>query len=114
MSQVVNCIRCGRPCKTDTPDPAKRQIRRTDHAAYCPNCVVTQFLLSVEPIRQTIEGSPARGGIVPAVPGKGSSVLLLPHIQEKIGRVLEHTQLSLAEIDWPTVVAQWDLPWPKP
>lgn len=113
MSNVTNCLRCGRPCKHGTPDPTKRAILKTQHEGLCPNCVVTDFLLGIEPIRQIIMGSRARGGIVPEMPGKGPEILRYPHIQEQIGRILSSTQLSLTEINWETVIANWDLPWPK-
>jgi hypothetical protein len=111
MTTTVNCLRCGQLCRPGKPDPTKRALRRTEHGGLCPNCAVTELLLGIEPIRQTIMGSPARGGIVPALPGKGPGVLRLPHIREQIGRVLAFTQLEPTEIDWDTIIKNWDLPW---
>ena len=110
---ITHCLRCRRPCRHGTPDPTKRAILKTQGDGLCPNCVVTHFLLGIAPIRETIMGHPARGGIVPAVPGKGPAVLRLPHIQAQLGRILAFTQLSLGEVDWEVVIANWDLPWPK-
>jgi hypothetical protein len=109
----ANCLRCGRPCRFGTPDPNARALRHSAMPGLCPNCAVTRFLLDIEPIRETIEGTPARGGIVPALPGNGPQILLLPHVRAMWRPLLAYTQTRPEEIDWETVVSQWDLPWPK-
>jgi len=46
-----------------------------------------------------------------AVENHGVESLRLPHIQQQMVAVLKHTQLTPGEIDWETVIAQWELPW---
>ena len=59
LPMTVPCLRCGRVCRLGTPDPKARAIRQAS-AGFCPNCMITKFLLSIEPIRDLIEGTPAR------------------------------------------------------
>ena len=97
---VSHCRRCGRPCQTGKPDPNARVIVRSQGGGHCPDCAVTAFLLSIGPIRQTLDM-------------EGPKCLKLPHIQQQIAIVLRFTQLGADEINWDTVIAQWDLPWSK-
>jgi hypothetical protein len=69
--------------------------------------------LSVEVIRDTIEGTPARGNLVPARKGKGPEILLAEHIRNGWAPLLAHTQVKPEEIDWIEVVGNWYMPWPK-
>lgn len=94
------------PCQTGTPDPKARAIRRAQESGFCPNCVITQFLLSIEPIRDTIDGTPRH-------PGKGPEILLAKHIRDSWASLLSHTQLRPDQINWVEVVGNWGLPWPK-
>jgi hypothetical protein len=112
---TVNCLRCGRVCRPGTPDPKGRAIRQAS-AGFCPNCMITKFLLSIEPIRDLIEGTPARGDLVKARPGRGPEILFGPEgvaAKKQIAVVLTHTQMRESEIDWIEVVGNWGLPWPK-
>ena len=111
---TVNCLRCGRVCRPGTPDPKARAIRHAS-AGFCPNCMITNFLLSIEPIRDLIEGTPARGPRL-AIPGKGPEILFGPegvHVKKQVAVILTHTQMRESEIDWIEVVGNWGLPWPK-
>lgn len=115
---ATNCLRCNTPCQTGTPDPAKRAIVVSATKGMCANCMITQFLLSIAPIRDTIEGTPARGDIVPDREGRGPEIFLNEPWRDKTLRpilqaVLGHTQLPEDAIDWIEVVGNWGLPWPK-
>ena len=112
LPKTVHCRRCGAKCQTGTPEKA-RAIRRSAGEGFCPNCMITFFLLSIEPIRDIIEGTPARGSLVPARPGKGPEILLAAHIRQGWAHLLSHTQLRPDEINWVEVVGNWYLPWPK-
>lgn len=101
---VTSCVRCGRPCKPgESTNPEARPFRRAQKGL-CENCAVTQFLLcdDLEAMRMGL----LRNGI---------EVLKTPNIQEQFGKMLEvgQSELAVEQIDWDTVIAQWDLPWPK-
>ncbi len=106
----TNCLRCAKPCQIGTPDPKARALVRSATAGFCPACMITRFLLEIEPVRDIIEGTPNR-------PGKGPEVLFggpcLKILQPVIAGVLAHTQLREDEIDWVEVVGNWGMPWPK-
>ena len=114
----TNCRRCHRPCQTGTPDPKARAIIAATERGLCSNCMITWFLLSIEPIANLINGSPARGGIVAAREGKGPEIFLNPQWRESVLRpvlrgVLAHTQMPEDSINWIEVVGNWGLPFPK-
>lgn len=118
MSTATNCLRCGALCRTGTPDHTKRAIVVSDTKGFCANCMITQFLLSIAPIADLINGSPARGDIVPAREGLGPEIFLNEPWREKTLRpilqaVLGHTQMPEDAIDWIEVVGNWGLDWPK-
>ena len=115
---LTHCLRCNRPCQTGTPDPKARAMRRSATTGFCPDCIVTWFILSIEPMRMVIEGTPQRGSaeaglIVPARPGLGPECLLGEHIQKTWAPVLAPTQIRPDEINWINVVSNWGLPFPK-
>lgn len=106
----TTCLRCQTPCQTGTPDPTKRAIRVASKAGLCANCMITQFLLSVEPIRATIEGTAT-------TPGKGPEIFLDAQWSQTVLRpvmqsLLAHTQMPADAIDWIEVVSNWGLPFP--
>lgn len=109
----TNCLRCNRPCRIGIPDPKARMLRESATVGFCPDCAITKVLLSIEPIRGVIEGTPARGSIVPARPGKGPEILLTKHVREGWGPLLAHSQVKPDSINWINVVMNWALPWPK-
>lgn len=106
----TNCLRCNKELQTGTPDPKARAIRVSATTGFCASCMITKFLLSIEPIRDTIEGTPRR-------PGKGPEVLFsgdfLKTIRPVIAGVLAHTQMPEDQIDWIEVVGNWGMPFPK-
>lgn len=110
---TTNCLRCNLPCQTGTPDPKARAIRKSDTTGLCADCMITKFMLSIDPIRNIIEGTPARGDVVAARPGKGPQILLAEHIQKGFIAILGHTQLREDEIKWARVIDNWNLPWPR-
>ncbi len=115
---TTNCLRCGARCRRGTPDPKARAIQQSATNGFCPNCMITKFLLGIEPIRDLIEGTPARGNLVAAREGKGPEIFLNSPWREQVLRpvlrgVLAHTQLPENAINWIEVVGNWGLPWPK-
>lgn len=111
LSVTVNCLRCGQTCRTGAPDPQARAIRQASEGL-CPNCMITKFLLSIEPIKVLIEGIPARPGFHAAIPPRGPEILLgqagAP-ARQQIAAILQHTQMRETEIDWIEVVGNWSL-----
>lgn len=79
--------------------------------------MITKFLRSIQPIRDTIEGTPARGDLVPAREGRGPEIFLDEEWREKtlkplMRAVLGHTQMPEDAIDWIEVVSNWGMPFP--
>lgn len=114
---TTNCLRCNRLCQTGTPDPKARMIRHSASDGFCPDCIITKCLRSIEAIENIIGGTPAcgtsRGLKVPAREGIGPQALLLPHLRKNFQSILGHTQMREEDINWPRVVENWDLPWPN-
>ena len=114
---VTACLRCGAKCRRGTPDPNARALVQSAKEGFCPNCAITKFLLSIEPLVMLFEGTPARGNI-PARPGRGPEIFLDGSWREQALRpvmrgVVAHTQLPESAINWIEVVGNWGLPWPK-
>ena len=106
----TNCLRCGRECRSGTPDPTKQAIVVSAGSGYCANCVITIFLHRIEPIRDIIKGTPRKEGRGPEIflDGPWRDSVLRPVM---VG-VLAHTQLPEDAIDWIEVVGNWFLPLP--
>jgi hypothetical protein len=118
MGITSNCLRCGTPCRLGTPDPKARAIVQASKAGFCPNCMITRFFLGIEVLRDTIEGTPARGNLVATRPGLGPEIFLNAKWREKTLRpvmrgLLSHTQMPEDSINWIEVVGNWGMPWPK-
>ena len=98
------CVRCGKPCLPgENENPEARPFRRAKQGL-CGNCAVTQFFLCSE-----LE--PLRNGIL----RNGIDVLRVPAIQEQFREILMvgKSELLSDEIDWDTVISNWELPFPK-
>jgi len=98
------CVRCGKPCQPgENKNPAARPFRKAKKGL-CGDCAVTRFLLcdELEPLRIGL----LRNGI---------EVLKNPAIQKQFASILKvgESELPFNEINWDTVISQWDLPWPK-
>lgn len=108
---TTNCLRCGEVCRSGPLDTKKRAIRQAKEG-FCPACMITKFLLSIEPIRDLFEGT-AR------TPAKlGPEIFLNDVWREKVlsplmAGLLAHTQLPADSIDWLKVSSNWCDPWPK-
>ena len=96
------CLRCGklcRPAKSENPDarPFRKALR-----GLCPDCVTTNFLLSVEPIKD-------------AIVKNGLGILQNPIMQKQFALVLEAggSELQIEEINWNRVIENWEMSWPK-
>ena len=118
LNDVTPCLRCGTPCRRGTPDPKARAIRHSATTGFCPNCMITKFFLSIEVLRDQIEGTPARGDLVKARPGLGPEIFLNADWREKVLRpvmrgLLAATQMPEDAINWIEVVSNWGMPWPK-
>lgn len=99
-----SCIRCNQPCRPGKNINPEARPFRLAQRGLCENCVVTQFLLSddVEPLRNGI----LRNGI---------EVLRTLAVQEQFAAILKvgDSELLAEQIDWNTVVEQWDIPFPR-
>lgn len=122
---TVKCLRCDTLCRPGTPDPKARAIRHASEG-FCPNCMITKFLLSIEPVRDLIEGTESKVGPAnlekgtiqyrPARAGLGPEILFGPEgsaVRKQIAVILTHTQMRADEIDYIEVVGNWYLPWPE-
>jgi hypothetical protein len=94
---VVNCGRCGAPCRVAGPkNPDARMLRRSAKPeGNCINCAVAEWFVLTS-LRETTDP-------------KG---LLLPHIQAQFAKILKVSRADGApeEIDWQHVVDHWHLP----
>lgn len=98
---IVNCPRCGQLCKERTPTEANaRPLRRSNLAngGMCINCAFSDFLRQIN----TFEYAPIEA-------------MRVPHIQEQFARVFKvgNSEADISEIDFETVIANWDLPFLK-
>ena len=101
---AIPCVRCGKMCRpAESNNPNARPFRKAKKGL-CENCVVTQFLLcdDLEVLRIGL----LRNGI---------EVLKNPNIQNQFSQILKvgRSELLAENIDWDTVIEQWDLPFPK-
>lgn len=105
MDEVVNCQRCGRLCRPGQGNPESRPFRRSTKGL-CVNCAITEFFKTTEPMTSLLEGLMYK---------TDKRILLSPAIQEQVGNIMKagNCDASLEEIDWQTVVDQWDLPLPR-
>ncbi len=96
--QTAKCERCERLCVVaPSANPQGRPMRRAQvPKGMCPNCILTWFLQS--PPLNALLTDPA--------------MLRLPHVQTQVGNILRAGQsdLSLQEVDWDIVIANWALP----
>lgn len=99
---MSTCTRCGAEVQlAPRPTADARLLRRsTTRKGLCANCAVTAFLHAT-PLAQQLRATAG-----------GHRALLLPHIQEGFARLMAvgMAHMQPDEIDWPTVVDQWDLP----
>ena len=104
MEEIVNCQRCGRPCRPGQGNPESRPFHRSTKGL-CVNCAITHFFKTTEPINSLLQGLMNK---------TDQRILLSPAIQEQVGRILEagNCDANLEEINWQTVVDNWDLPLP--
>lgn len=104
MTDIIACPRCGHLCKRSTPvNPDARLLIRTDSAnGLCPNCAVTAFLMSVEPVKAGIE----MNGV--------AKVLSNPLVREQFITVMRAggADMKPEEINWQSVIDNWALPFP--
>ena len=99
---MTSCGRCGKPCKQGENKNLKAKPFRRAKEGYCPNCAVTQFLLSIETLRD---------GLVK----NGLELLRNPVVQKQFSQLLRigKSELPAKEINWDIVINQWDLPFPR-
>lgn len=98
QGEGVHCDRCGVPLKVN-PDRNEnaRLLRHSLTAGVCANCAVTAFLKGMEPLATILAT-------------RGPAILLNPAAQAQFGAALKAggADADSAEIDWQTVVEQWD------
>jgi hypothetical protein len=98
----ASCVRCGAPCTPGENKNPKAQPFRKAQTGLCANCAVTQFLLSIETLKDGLLKN-------------GLGLLKKPEVQRQFAALLEvgHSELPINEINWNTVIDQWGLPFPK-
>jgi hypothetical protein len=98
---AVTCQRCGLPLRFTGPgDPQARVLRRSAvPEGYCASCATACLLRHMEPFASMI---------------RDPSVLLDPRVAVQFAAVLEAggSDARPDEVDWRSVVANWDLPFP--
>ena len=104
MTSVIttSCLRCGQSCGPgENENPEARPFRRSEKGL-CADCVVTQFLIGLEPLRKGLMENELE-------------VLRDPVIQKQFAEILRvgRSELSADDIDWETVINQWELPFPR-
>lgn len=108
---LAECSRCHAPLRVASsrrtdPNPSwAPRLRLADKpAGVCAGCSVRMWFHLVEPVLEThLHGTPLPGA------------LRLPHVQDTLLRLfaLAHSDEAVArDIDWPAVIANWDLPIP--
>lgn len=103
---IVLCPRCSQPCRISdresNPNARPLRLAKTVKNGYCPNCAITHFIQTTE----TLAAGIARNG---------AKALLLPHIQKGFEAmfIAGDSDADISEIDWQSVVENWDLPFPK-
>ena len=101
---AIPCVRCGKLCRpAESSNPGARPFRKAKKGL-CANCAVTQFLLCDD--LEALHMGLLRNGI---------EVLKNPNIQNQFTQILKvgESELLAENIDWDTVIQQWDLPFPK-
>lgn len=105
MLETIPCDRCGFPCQAQGPgNPDARLLRRaTADEGLCVSCATTSVLQGIETLRDGINKN-------------GVKILLRADVQERFALVMQagNADAKPEEIDWRRVVAQWELPFPKP
>lgn len=96
------CARCGDICRSAKSQNPDARVFKHAEKGLCANCVVTQFLLSVETLRLGIEKN-------------GINVLLNPMIQKQFESVMYSggSEMLPDEINWNLIVRRWKDPFPK-
>ena len=111
----VTCPRCGKPCTVRRgPREGERPLTCSNtRKGLCANCAVTRWLKETFPELLTAEENaalePHRNDPRWRIDG-GPAALLLPHIQQQFEAVMRvgNCPVSPDEIDWPTIVANWN------
>jgi hypothetical protein len=103
---IGHCLRCGVRCKRRPGNPEARLLKHTTSDGYCVNCAATEFLQGLAVVN---DRSPKDK---PFDPG----CFRLPHVQAQFAVVLVagNSDARPDEIDWLEIMANWDLPFPKP
>lgn len=120
-----NCERCGIRCRVVATrnEDANLFVKGTTRTGkFCANCVVTDFLVNCDtgPLVQTAK--PAYWDNLPNRPpwkGFDPECLRLPHVQEQMMTIIAAArkqygaELTIIEVDWDEVIANWHLPFPE-
>jgi hypothetical protein len=103
-SEIVLCPRCYQPCRVSgsSNDEARLMRRSNSRHGLCPNCAITEFILSVETFKNSICKI-------------GPRLILEPRFQHAFSELLKigKADADPSEINWQVVYENWDLPFPK-
>ena len=92
---MTNCSRCKKLCRASgNKNTEARLLTRSSSIGLCANCAVTEFLLSLEPIRHGIE----KNGV--EVTLKNANVRKQFEGVMKVGLA----DMKIEEIDWETII----------
>ena len=105
LPSTGKCLRCGIRCRVaGGSDPKARLLQLSETATgFCINCGVADFMRSTPVLADIIERNGVQG---------------LRHwtVQAQFAAVMKAggAQVVPDQIDWLEVIANWELPWPKP
>jgi hypothetical protein len=98
------CTRCGAPTRfTGNRNPDARLLRRSAvPVGFCASCAMANWLQHTDPIKAILAA-------------KGPEILLDRRVVEQMASVLAagSADADPREIDWVSVVINWDLPFAK-
>ncbi len=96
---IANCDRCGALMRLAAKRNEKSMPFKLAKVpkGLCANCVVTEFLYNTYPVNEQLDRS-------------GPQILLVPHMRQAFAPILKNCDMSVDEIDWPTIVRNWSLP----
>lgn len=99
---ATNCTRCAAPLEFRNParNPDARLLRKSAvPVGHCASCAMANWLQHTEPLRSVIAS-------------KGPQILLDRRIVDQMANVLAagSADADPREIDWVSVVVNWDLP----
>jgi len=106
--EIVECTRCGKPCKVGPPPNPKARLMafatkaEALQSGLCGNCAAAVFIKSNRILMAGIEMS-------------GIGMLADARVQKQFGDVMQagFADAKPAELNWQKIIDDWELPIPK-